>query len=215
MDNDKNNSTDINELIDVKFEEYVPIKYYSCPEAADILDLPESTIRYWCTKYKEFLDVKTVGRNRQFTDENLKVLKKIKKLRISKNYTGEQTYEYLEKLYNSDSLEIIDKIPKNKNEIIIENITDSITNNVMNGINKSLQSLFKQLSNDITIQNNRSIAHQDELKQYIDNKINENNNNFDKRQEEIIKLLKENLENQQKTQKKSLFSKIFYKNNHK
>lgn len=217
MDDNKSNSTDNNELIDVEFEDYIPIQYYSCPEVADMLDLPESTIRYWCTKYKKFLKVKTIGRNRQFTDKNFEVLGKIKDSRINKHYTGEQTYEYLEKLYgsDSDSLEIIDEIPKNKNEIIIDNITDSITNNVMDEINKSLQSIFKQISSEIINQNSISAVQQNELKQYIDKKMNGISNNFDKKQDKIIELLQKTLENQEKSNKKSLFSKIFHKSNHK
>lgn len=205
---------DNNQPIDVSFEEYIPTKYYSCPDAAQIIEVPESTIRYWCAKYKNFLNVKTSGRNRQFTDENINILKQIKDLRMNKNYTGEQTYEYLKKLYDSNSLEIINEIPQNDKEVFI----DAIANTLTIKMNKSLELITNQISvinNDITKQNKLLTTNQNELKHYInqniEQKMNKIANEFNIKQDKIIKLLEKNIENQEKLEKKSLFSRIFHK----
>lgn len=53
-------------------------RYYSIKEVAELLDVPESTLRYWEKEFKEISPKKTTSGIRQYTSEDIKQIKFIK-----------------------------------------------------------------------------------------------------------------------------------------
>src|SRR5690554_3304608 len=72
------------------------IEYYTTSEAAKLLNVAASTLRYW---ESELGNVLKIGRNengyRQYTEENLAMLKKIKTYLYEQKYSIKQVREIL------------------------------------------------------------------------------------------------------------------------
>ncbi|MBO7498287.1 MAG: MerR family transcriptional regulator [Bacteroidaceae bacterium] len=61
--------------------------YYSIKETAQIVGVPESTLRYWEKQFQELQPRKTQGGARQYTKEDLSLLKLIAHLLKDKGLT--------------------------------------------------------------------------------------------------------------------------------
>lgn len=217
----------INEdIIDTEYEEEKPPIYLSVSECAKIIDERETALRYWCDYFNDILHIKRNGRNRCIDEKSLKILKDIHILRRKEKYTMPQTYDYVKKKYN-DNIKVLQKIPKNNNELFIK----AIANEISIDLNKSLDSIsnniIENISNNIQNQNKLQLQNKNELERYIKDTIkdcvtdiksslDDKEVNADKKDLELTKLLKKILEERReeykKTKKQSLFTRIFHKN---
>lgn len=93
--------------------------YYTTKETALMLNVKECTVRYWSEQFKEFIEVERVGRNRRFTEENIKVLDKVKRLLRDDNYSISKVAEHLAK---EKLVGLVDSNEEILNEVAIDEI---------------------------------------------------------------------------------------------
>ncbi len=63
--------------------------YYTIGEVSNLLDVKPYVIRYWETEFHQLKPRKDNGRNRQFTEEHIELLKKIKHMLYEQKFTIE------------------------------------------------------------------------------------------------------------------------------
>lgn len=63
--------------------------YYTIGEVSNLLDVKPYVIRYWETEFHQLKPRKDNGRNRQFTEEHIELLKKIKDMLYNQKFTIE------------------------------------------------------------------------------------------------------------------------------
>jgi len=61
--------------------------YYTIGEVSNLLELKPYVIRYWETEFPQLRPRKEHGRNRQFTEEHIELLKKIKDMLYNQKFT--------------------------------------------------------------------------------------------------------------------------------
>ena len=61
--------------------------YYTIGEVSNLLDLKPYVIRYWETEFPQLKPRKGQHRNRQFTDENIDLLRRIKDMLYNQKFT--------------------------------------------------------------------------------------------------------------------------------
>lgn len=61
--------------------------YYTIGEVSNLLDLKPYVIRYWETEFSQLKPRKEHGRNRQFTEEHIELLRKIKDMLYNQKFT--------------------------------------------------------------------------------------------------------------------------------
>ena len=61
--------------------------YYTIGEVSNLLDLKPYVIRYWETEFPQLKPRKDRGRNRQFNEEHIELLKKIKDMLYNQKFT--------------------------------------------------------------------------------------------------------------------------------
>lgn len=61
--------------------------YYSIGEVCNLLELPDYTVRYWESEFKQLSPSKLSGRKRQFTKKDIKLLQEIKYMLHTQGYT--------------------------------------------------------------------------------------------------------------------------------
>ncbi|MBM4400274.1 MAG: MerR family transcriptional regulator [Candidatus Cloacimonetes bacterium] len=61
--------------------------YYTIGEVGNLLDLKPYVIRYWETEFPQLRPRKDRGRNRQFTEEHIELLRKIKDMLYNQKFT--------------------------------------------------------------------------------------------------------------------------------
>ena len=67
--------------------------YYIIGEVADLLGLPEHTLRYWETEFKILHPVKRNGGRRYYSEEDIEVIKIIRTILHEKGYSIEEAKE--------------------------------------------------------------------------------------------------------------------------
>lgn len=94
--------------------------YYKIGEVAELLDVPQSTLRYWEKEFSEVSPKKNEKGTRFYTEENLKDLRIIKHLLKEKALTIEGTRLKLKenKTDVSNNFEIIEKLKNIREEIL-------------------------------------------------------------------------------------------------
>ena len=68
--------------------------YLSTSQVSQILDETDSTLRFWCTKFKNILHIETTGTHRKFKEEDIEKLKFIKNLLRNEKYSIAQVSQY-------------------------------------------------------------------------------------------------------------------------
>jgi len=63
--------------------------YYTIGEVSNLLDVKPYVIRYWETEFPQLKPRKEHGRNRQYTEEHINLLKKIKDMLYQQKFTIE------------------------------------------------------------------------------------------------------------------------------
>ena len=71
--------------------------YYTIGEVSNLLDLKPYVIRYWETEFHQLKPRKEHGRNRQFTEEHIELLKKIKDMLYTQKFTIEGARQKLKR----------------------------------------------------------------------------------------------------------------------
>jgi DNA-binding transcriptional MerR regulator len=61
--------------------------YYTIGEVSNLLDLKPYVIRYWETEFPQLRPRKEHGRNRQYTEEHIELLRKIKDMLYTQKFT--------------------------------------------------------------------------------------------------------------------------------
>ena len=71
--------------------------YYTIGEVSNLLDLKPYVIRYWETEFSQLKPRKDHGRNRQFTEEHIELLRKIKDMLYNQKFTIEGARQKLKR----------------------------------------------------------------------------------------------------------------------
>jgi len=90
------------ETIDVDYTKDEPLDkhingkplYLTTSQVSQILDETDSTLRFWCTKFKDILHIETSGTHRKFKEEDIEKLKYIKNLLRNEKYSIAQVSQY-------------------------------------------------------------------------------------------------------------------------
>lgn len=226
MDNKEN-------IIDAEFTEDKSIKYingkpiyYSTGQVADILCENDSTIRYWCIQFNNILNIKTSGRNRQFTETDIEKLRYIQKLLRKDNFTIKQVQE----IATEQQLDLIGNNKVEKDNFMIQAIAKALTIELDN----KFQLIQDQLNTSLELKLNEAKQKQSEeinqLKLDLSNKIEENqklmeaiikeqNSKAEKRDIELVNSLKQVQEitkrqyelHQKENENKGFFKRLFGK----
>jgi len=81
--------------------------YYTIGEVSNLLDLKPYVIRYWETEFHQLKPRKDHGRNRQFTEEHIELLRKIKDMLYTQKFTIDGARQKLKQEKKSpDQMEI-------------------------------------------------------------------------------------------------------------
>jgi len=76
--------------------------YHTIGQVSEYLELPQSVLRYWETVFKQFDPHKSPGGNRLYTDEDIKLVKRIKELLYEQKFTIKGANSQLEKEFASE-----------------------------------------------------------------------------------------------------------------
>lgn len=93
--------------------------YYSIKETAQIVGVPESTLRYWEKQFQELQPRKTQGGARQYTKEDLSLLKLIAHLLKDKGLTIASAKERLKNTKQQvvDSSVVVERLKHVRDEL--------------------------------------------------------------------------------------------------
>ena len=156
--------------------------YYTTKYVAEQLEENDSTIRFWCDEFEDYLKIKRSGRNRMFTDKDIKKLQNVKCLLKSEKLSIRQAKEFL---LTGNSIAMKPAIEQNDPlvvqaicEIIIsqfdsrfKNIQDNILEKIKNEmvLNKNMfENLVEDLDLKLELRNDLMLKNQEELKQKLD-----------------------------------------------
>ncbi|MCQ2218133.1 MAG: MerR family transcriptional regulator [Paludibacteraceae bacterium] len=94
--------------------------YYKIGEVAEILDVPQSTLRYWEKEFTQAVPKKNSAGTRYYTEENINDLRLIKHLLKDKSLTieGARLKMKENKSGASHNYEIIEKLKGIKEELL-------------------------------------------------------------------------------------------------
>jgi len=146
--------------------------YYTTGQVAEMLGESDSTIRFWCNEFDEFLKIEKTGpsgKRRQFTSTDIKKLEYIKYLLKEENLSIKQVKEFL----SSPEAEKMQPITKEKQKILIEALANAIASQIEESIEKRMDKLINDKLN------------------YIENILIESAKVYAKNQENFIKSLLE------------------------
>ncbi|AJA48663.1 putative transcriptional regulator [Clostridium pasteurianum DSM 525 = ATCC 6013] len=117
--------------------------YYSTTEVAKMLGELDSTIRFWCTKFKDFIPIKRQGSHRRFKEEDINTLKQIQKLLRINHFTIYQVYEHLKKQTIDDGMDRL----KENDPIFIKLLSKELSKELSKHLNEELELIEKELKN--------------------------------------------------------------------
>ena len=211
-------------------------EYYSMGEVASLINESDSTIRFWCIKFKDILHIKRSGTHRKFTKQNIEQLKTIRYLLREKHYSINQVIEFASK----PTTDKLTKDIKKDNPIILQMFSSIITNEIekqlslykdnslielknmfTDNIIPELQNkIIENITSNLEKQNELNIQNREELKKYIKdtfaNHTDEVKTILDnkeleatKKDNEIINLLKENMKKRQEEYEKEKDKSFF------
>lgn len=179
--------------------------YHTTKQVAGMLDENESTIRYWCDEFKEFLEIKRSGRNRMFTDKNISEIQFIKRLLRESNFTVRQVKEYLKAIEEAE----LKPANNEKGQMLLKALTDAIT--------QDLQQSFQAIENNIvekvlaSLQTKYLPLPEQEIQiNELNKKIDMLEKNIAERDEKMLKLI-EDFRGKQKTKKDGVVARILRK----
>lgn len=83
------------DMANIITEDGIKKQYYTIGEVSEMLDLPQSQIRFWETEFDEIKPKKNRKGNRMYTEKDIEVLENIKFLLKIKKYTTKGAQESL------------------------------------------------------------------------------------------------------------------------
>ena len=191
-----------NDIIDVDFteadEDLLENKdinkkplYYNCMQVAQIVDEPDSTIRYWSKVFQPLLQIKTSNNVRKYTKTNIENLLFIKKLLKEDGLTVKQAMEYCSKKGFDNETGLIDT----SNPLVIQTFISAMTTQMDKKIEHMQNQIIEKQQQMINNLNNMLIEREENLKEniivtvdeVISEKMNEFNNTLDNKFESIQK----------------------------
>lgn len=198
--NDKN----INEKVDIdsdfEGEEYQNDRvirgeplYYTTGQVAEKIGEPDSTIRYWCDEFDEFLKIKKTGptgTRRQFTKIDIKRIEYIKYLLKDENLSIKQVKEFL----STPEAEKMLPVAKEKEQIMIE----AFANTISSLVEKAIDEKIKQIEDMFVLAGKAYKESQEKFKEEIMKEVSatlseELNDGHEKIKNEVIDIIqKEN-----------------------
>ena len=95
-------------------------KYYTIGEVSGMLEIPESTLRYWEKEFKEISPKKTKGGKRQYTDFDIEQIKRVNHLVKEKNLTIKGAKDRIKEKSSGtmDTHEIVSRLKSVREELM-------------------------------------------------------------------------------------------------
>lgn len=225
-----------NEFIDVDFNEQTNEKhingkalYYTTSQVSILLNESDSTIRFWCSKFKDILQIETSGTHRRFKESDIEQLKYIKKLLREEGYSINQVLEYCSE---KDVSVIENKLVQN-DPLAIKAIATALGIEMTKRMDNFKEEILHHISFEINdMIGKQALLHEEnkeDLKDYIattiHEKINDSMNDIKlhlnnqeqiakERDSELINTLRKSQEEQKKLleqKSQGFFSRIFKK----
>lgn len=183
--------------------------YYSTGQVANLLDVPESTVRYYSTVFDEILNIEISNKRRRYKDEDIEKLRFIKSL-IDKGMTLKQVKEYCEKVDFNDGKVVV----RENNPLGIQALAKALLDEQHKQIELMKVDILKELKLFIQEQNNIQKINLEEITKNvciaIDDSVNEKLDNTIKELKDTFQMSyvsREEIEHIYK--KKNWFSKFF------
>lgn len=155
--------TEVNEeLLENKNINKEPL-YYNCMQVAQIVDEPDSTIRYWSKVFQPLLQIQTSNNVRKYTKTNIENLLFIKKLLKDDGLTVKQALEYCSEKGFDNETGLIDT----SNPLAVQTFISAMTEEMNKKILDMQNSIIKQQQNMIDNLNKMLIEREDQLKESI------------------------------------------------
>jgi DNA-binding transcriptional MerR regulator len=79
--------------------------YYSISEVSKITELEQYVLRYWETEFEQLKPAKNLSGNRIYTNKDIQLILRIKKLLRDEKYTVEGAKKMLKNFANEDAIE--------------------------------------------------------------------------------------------------------------
>lgn len=94
-------------------------RYYSIKEVADMLDIPESTLRYWEKEFKQIAPKKNSKGIRQYTAQDIEQIRKVNHLVKEKSLTIKGAKSQLDKNVpvTADTHDIVERLKYVRQEL--------------------------------------------------------------------------------------------------
>ncbi|CAG7839922.1 hypothetical protein CLOHAE12215_01338 [Clostridium haemolyticum] len=160
--------------VDVNYSDLDKELTYTTSEVAEILNENESTIRYWCDCFSDYIHIEREGRNRKFTKSNIDDLAFTKELLKKERLTIKQAQKRWEhiKTQPSQNTKIISTTETTSQENVLneqallklEEIKNQFLNDISTHINNTIS---QQLSTALNAHNEALEQTKAELKDYI------------------------------------------------
>jgi DNA-binding transcriptional MerR regulator len=147
--------------------------YLSTSQVGQIIGETDSTIRFWCSKFKDILDVQMVGSHRKFSEENIEKLKYVKKLLRDEGYSINQVIEYASKDVKKAETQVQKKEPLGMQalatalSIQIASDLEEYKMQIRNELIQEIRSEFRDINESIKEQKQLQEIQQTELKEHI------------------------------------------------
>ena len=124
--------------------------YYTIGEVSNLLDVKPYVIRYWETEFHQLKPRKDHGRNRQFTEEHIELLKRIKDMLYNQKFTIEGARQKLKRdkkapeqleidLFAEVSASEKPSLSKNEKALLLKELTD--IKKLVNGFTQRLKNI--------------------------------------------------------------------------
>lgn len=162
-------------------------KYYSTGEVAKELGENDSTIRYWCDQFDDFLQIERVGAKRtrrQFTQGDIEKLEYVKHLLREETLSIRQVKEFL----STSNPEGLTSTVNEKEQIMIEALANAVLVQIDKKFDEKFEEKFRELENTLLQVAKIEGDAQREFREIIDNKLKESKETI---QEDISNKLEE------------------------
>lgn len=137
--------------------------YFSTSQVANVLNQPDSKIRYYTTVFDEILNIEVSNKQRRYTEQDIDRLRFLIELK-QEGMTIKQIQEYCQQVdfENSKDIQI-----KEKNPLSIKSMAKALLEEQAKLMSEMQQEIIKQQQNMIDDLNERLIEREDQLKESI------------------------------------------------
>lgn len=183
--------------------------YFSTGQVADMLDIPESTVRYYSSVFDDILNIEFSNKRRRYKEEDIDKLRFIKSL-IDDGMTLKQVKEYCDQVEFNNGEVVI----KEDNPLSIQAVAKALLEEQQKQIELMKMDILSQLKEFVVEQSRNQQMNMDEIKRdiciAIDDSVGEKLDNTVKELKDTFKMsYVSRVEIEQINKKKNWFSKIF------